>query len=209
MNMMKNAWRSIAIAGISAAIALTATPALATAPPPDGTNIGGCDSTLVTPDATACAGYYTGNILDGSSTDILNQQNAIASLPGPFTWDGNWTGLVNAGDVITTLTNTNQINFGTTLFGQTIIGAHFGNIQDTLGNTGNVSVFWLFDFGTTGANYVTLDNTRGFSNAALYNTDPRGVPEPSTWAMMLLGFGAAGVAMRRSRRKTQLVSQLA
>jgi len=34
------------------------------------------------------------------------------------------------------------------------------------------------------------------------------VPEPSTWAMMLLGFGAAGVAMRRSRKKV-LVSQLA
>lgn len=30
------------------------------------------------------------------------------------------------------------------------------------------------------------------------------VPEPSTWAMMLLGFGAAGVALRR-RRKTRLV----
>jgi hypothetical protein len=33
-----------------------------------------------------------------------------------------------------------------------------------------------------------------------------GVPEPGTWAMMIFGFGAAGVAMRRSRRK--LVSQL-
>ena len=38
---------------------------------------------------------------------------------------------------------------------------------------------------------------------------PGGVPEPGTWAMMLLGFGAAGVAMRRSRRKTRLLSQLA
>ncbi|MEP6982025.1 MAG: PEPxxWA-CTERM sorting domain-containing protein [Sphingomicrobium sp.] len=28
-----------------------------------------------------------------------------------------------------------------------------------------------------------------------------GVPEPSTWAMMLLGFGAMGVAMRRRRSK--------
>jgi hypothetical protein len=25
------------------------------------------------------------------------------------------------------------------------------------------------------------------------------VPEPSTWAMMLLGFGAIGASMRRSR----------
>jgi hypothetical protein len=35
------------------------------------------------------------------------------------------------------------------------------------------------------------------------------LPEPSTWAMMLFGFGAAGVALRRSRRKTALISQLA
>jgi hypothetical protein len=30
------------------------------------------------------------------------------------------------------------------------------------------------------------------------------VPEPSTWAMMLLGFGAIGFAMRRSRRRGAL-----
>ncbi|MES2903916.1 MAG: PEPxxWA-CTERM sorting domain-containing protein [Pseudomonadota bacterium] len=28
------------------------------------------------------------------------------------------------------------------------------------------------------------------------------VPEPTNWAMMLLGFGAVGVAMRRRRRPT-------
>jgi hypothetical protein len=28
-----------------------------------------------------------------------------------------------------------------------------------------------------------------------------GIPEPSTWAMMLLGFAALGFAFRRSRRK--------
>jgi hypothetical protein len=38
---------------------------------------------------------------------------------------------------------------------------------------------------------------------------PGAVPEPGTWALMLLGFGAAGVAMRRSRRKSGLISQLA
>lgn len=30
------------------------------------------------------------------------------------------------------------------------------------------------------------------------------VPEPATWAMMLMGFGAAGVAMRRRRRRDAL-----
>ena len=33
-----------------------------------------------------------------------------------------------------------------------------------------------------------------------------GVPEPSTWATMLLGFGAAGVAMRRQRRRKALAA---
>ena len=31
-----------------------------------------------------------------------------------------------------------------------------------------------------------------------------GVPEPSTWAMMLLGFAGLGFAFRRSRRKVSL-----
>ena len=211
MNGIHKILRALAITAIPAALAFTATPALASPPPPDGTNIGGCVDTLTNPNASACAGYYTGNILNGSSTDILNQQNAIASLPGTFTWDGNWTAMDNSTSpdlVITALSgaNSNQLNFGETLFGQVIIGAHYGNVP---GDQGNVSVFWLFNL-TTPTNFITLTDTQGWSNAALYTTDPHpSVPEPSTWAMMLLGFGAAGVAMRRSRRKTQLMTQLA
>lgn len=36
-----------------------------------------------------------------------------------------------------------------------------------------------------------------------------GVPEPATWAMMLLGFGAMGVAFRRSRRQRHLATATA
>ncbi len=35
------------------------------------------------------------------------------------------------------------------------------------------------------------------------------VPEPSTWMMMLFGFGAAGIAMRRRNKSRALVSQIA
>ena len=35
------------------------------------------------------------------------------------------------------------------------------------------------------------------------------LPEPATWAMMLLGFGAAGISMRRSRRRKGLLAQIA
>lgn len=38
---------------------------------------------------------------------------------------------------------------------------------------------------------------------------PPGVPEPATWAMMITGFGAAGVALRRRKPKLQGLSQLA
>lgn len=37
---------------------------------------------------------------------------------------------------------------------------------------------------------------------------PPSVPEPTTWAMMLAGFGATGFAMRRTRRKN-LLAQIA
>ena len=214
MNRINKILRALAITAIPAALAFTATPALATPQPPNGTNIGGCVDTLTSPNATSCAGYYTGNILNGSPTDIVNQENAIASLPGPFTWDGNWGGpggLSLIGNVITSLSGPNgdRLDFGQTLFGQVIIGAHYGNVP---GPQGNVSVFWLFNL-TTPTNFISLTDTHGWSNSALYTTghdDPHpSVPEPSTWAMMMLGFGAAGVAMRRSRRKTTLATQLA
>jgi len=167
--------------------------------------VSACDLGLPTPDAIDCAGYFSGNLLNGSATDVQNQQDAIASLDGDFVWDGDWDAL--ADNTILTLTNGNQLNFGETMFGLTIIGAHFGNVA---GDAGNVSVFWLFDFGTEGADFVTLDDPTGWSNATLYTTGtPPGVPEPATWAMMLFGFGAAGTALRRSRRRTTEIAQLA
>jgi hypothetical protein len=38
---------------------------------------------------------------------------------------------------------------------------------------------------------------------------PGGVPEPGTWAMMLLGFGGIGFAMRRSRKQNGRLLQVA
>jgi hypothetical protein len=159
-----------------------------------------CDLGLTTPDASDCAGYYSGNLINGSPTDLQNQADAIAMLDGDFEFDTSTWADVEATKVLTlTGPDGNQIDFGTTLFGETIIGAHFGNVS---GDAGNVSVFWLFDFGTEGASFITLDDVEGFSNAVLYTTGTPAVPEPGTWAMMLLGFGAAGYAMRRNRRQS-------
>jgi PEP-CTERM motif-containing protein len=62
----------------------------------------------------------------------------------------------------------------------------------------------FYNFYSTGTNGVT------FGNVLIGGlTLTESVPEPATWAMMLLGFGAMGVAFRRRRRTTITLPQLA
>ena len=70
-----------------------------------------------------------------------------------------------------------------------------------------------FTLNLTGSAPFTLDDfvVRYASIAALNNQSGEGhpfappVPEPSTWAMMLVGFGGIGVAMRRRRKNRRLL----
>lgn len=67
---------------------------------------------------------------------------------------------------------------------------------------------WPGDYGlqfsANGVQYVgtaTVDDTGNHISEISY--DVASVPEPATWAMMVLGMGLAGAAMRRSRRQPQ------
>jgi hypothetical protein len=76
----------------------------------------------------------------------------------------------------------------------------------TNSNTGGVFV----DFDNTPQNFTFNGGSFSFSvndlsvnagdTAAQITGVIRAVPEPATWAMMLLGFGAIGMTMRRRRR---------
>lgn len=50
-------------------------------------------------------------------------------------------------------------------------------------------------------------NNPGFSHIDFFDTGS--VPEPATWAMMILGFGAVGAAFRRRRRTFVTLPQIA
>lgn len=197
-----------ALAAFAAALGVSGA-AHAAKPPPPGTNFGGCTTAFTNPDALACAGYFSSNLLNNSSPDLAFQDQFLGLLPGGASaFDGTsatWNGLVKVDS-----DHASAIDFGMTLYGLTFIGAHFGNAAQVSQN--NVSVFWLIDFGTTGGK-LTLANPQGWSNAILYKTGtpppPPSVPEPATWAMMLLGFGAAGIAIRRSRRQDAKLLQIA
>jgi hypothetical protein len=76
-------------------------------------------------------------------------------------------------------------------------------------NIGNGQNF--FGFQATGSDTITSIsfNTNGsgvtdLRQVRLGGVTAAAVPEPGTWALMLLGFGAVGVSMRRRRRTTHL-----
>ncbi len=76
-------------------------------------------------------------------------------------------------------------------------------------NSGGGSVFFNFDdtarlFTSSAGPFSLLINdigvSAGSSGAIISGQLQAAVPEPGTWAMMLLGFGAIGYSMRRRRK---------
>ncbi len=90
----------------------------------------------------------------------------------------------------------------------------FGSVTHTGGS--NSDLAWTAfsgDFLATGTTTnLRFVNTAGSTNEGVFldAINVAAVPEPATWAMMLVGFGGMGLAMRRSnKRKHNVLAQIA
>ena len=155
----------------------------------------------------SCSGFFAKNLLKGA--DKSSQYEALFGAPLSFTWNQDWAGVeqtkVSPGD-------TKTLSFKQTLYGDTIIGIHFGAANgagaDGVGTSGGATAFYRFDAGLNGIQQLML-KYQGLSSAVIYKTGtfiappppPPAIPEPANWTMMILGFGLAGAAARGSARR--------
>ena len=192
----------IALAGaaIAAANPASAATVVSSPAPTSGQN---CSAFAFSASYSECAGGFTGNLIKGT----LQPPGlaAIQALGYPL----SGTGAYLATQSFTKTATDTTINFGTTLLGPTIIGIHYGGgANPDIAGTEATS-FFLFDFGTPTSSITVSSRTGtapnfGLSNAALFETGA--VPEPATWAMMIIGLGAMGFASRRKRHTLALNS---
>jgi hypothetical protein len=106
-----------------------------------------------------------------------------------------------AGDLVFNLSNTTLAGLGPfSLAGVTISDLHFGLASGTSGGYTSATGLWTNPDPTTqGGSFTSTMNIYAVFTAA--------VPEPSTWAMMILGF--AGVGFMAYRRRNQLAAPIA
>ncbi len=182
---------SLALAALG--FAAVATPASATVEVGGGA---GCSSAPFAPSADKCAGYFDDNQFSNKTDNVALQQSAVDLLLGAGTLKVDWNALKDAGKVGSGSDTDALAKLLATAGGQVLLGLHWGNGP---GTAGNVSAFYLWDNAKLGS--ISLTNTQGYSNAVLYRSAAvAAVPEPGTWALMLVGFGAAGASLRRRRR---------
>ncbi len=180
----------------SAFVATAALPGMAqaTVQVGDPATISPCTNFTFNVAIQACSGGYSGNLLQTSLTDPTGLA-ALAALGGP-------TSGAYLEPKLEPLDSTSGIiNFGTLLTGMTIFGMHAGGAGDGAQGT----FFFRFDAGA-GVDVILVtdrlnSNATGLSNAALFQTTVTSVPEPSSWAMMLFGFGALGASLRIRRKQ--------
>jgi PEP-CTERM motif len=148
------------------------------------------------------SGYLTGTLSLVSTTawttgDLSTYLGLTASPPNPI---GAYLPATQTYDAGATGYYVFTYDFGTTT-----LPANNGISDSYLSTLGQTVVA-----GTYLTGFLTVQGDTGSTaqSGAILEI-PRGVPEPATWALMLLGFGGIGMAMRRSRKSKPALMQVA
>lgn len=163
------------------------------------------------------AGLNGGAIATLSGGDVLASDQPFADIPAGSVFGGTF---LAAGPTVgqpAILTFTAPVSYLSFLWGSpdtynaltitTNLGAILNFTASGMGfpvTNGNQSFSQYVQFSGTGGHLIssaTFNNvptTDAFESANFSVT--AAVPEPATWAMMLIGFGAVGATMRRRRR---------
>jgi hypothetical protein len=122
---------------------------------------------------------------------VLGGGNAtITFAPGVNRFSFDWGSL----DTYNTL----RINYNSGSFVNVIPGTTFVNVAN--GNQVLNATNGVFSVvGTAGETFDSIKLTSGRNSFEIDNVAVGVVPEPATWAMMIIGFGAAGSLIRRRR----------
>jgi hypothetical protein len=160
------------------------------------------------------SGGNPGGYLRGSETNPLGDTGYFYA---PASWLGNWSALVepsvttwkylraratsttwmwssNGADSVSWSSNINPVGGGWVTFQVQLTAANFSgaNLASVLSNVTSFAIRGEF---INGAEAEGLDNVR-------VATDATSTPEPSTWAMLLMGFAGLGFAGWRAQRNS-------
>ena len=155
--------------------------------------------------AIAFSPFILGNVGDTFTTDVLT----IGTDETTVNFDDAFSAPVSV-----TFTFSSPAGSGGTATGSSNGFFQFFPVFNSCGifTGGCGQVLWnnptLINFGAGGQFSITLSNARfgtpGTANvSAQFELISNAVPEPSTWAMLILGFGVVGGAMRQSRKQKQ------
>lgn len=210
---------AVLILAMASQPALAAKPGQGSAPPTSPLVLGSTLCTLsdIGIGATACAGFYEGNLNGGGTAKDTATAEALNALLGVTTYTS--TNFTNLGDLSGSVLSGGVVDFAQMLYGSTVVSFHVGAAKGQANGVGyNATAFYQFDAGALGLNTFTFARP-GLSNARLFLTGSApiipppcsgsncgiggfggaAVPEPAAWALMILGFGGVGAMIRRRK----------